>query len=96
MPAAALIVVAGTGPAVGDLPHLTRPRAGGQIQVTVAPAKENIPDRPADQGELAALSGEPACQTRHGQAGPHSKAGGGTALARGQSRGIRHGHEGKG
>src|SRR5262249_58418178 len=51
------------GPAVGDLPHLTPPRVGGQIPVTVASAKENVPDRPADQGELVAFRGEPACPT---------------------------------
>jgi len=75
---------------------LRTPSVSGQIQVTIAPAKENIPNRPADQRELVTLGGEPACQTRHGQGRSAQQGGSGTALTRGKSRGIRHGHEGKG
>jgi len=81
----------GVGPAVGDLPHLTRPRVGGQIQVTVAPAKENVRTDPPTRASSWPSAANRRTRPATAMAGPHSKA----AAAR-RWRGVRAEESGTG
>ena len=80
------------GPAGGDLAYLFRPRIGGQVvlDVRARAAEEDVPDHPADDGQVVAVVGEQAGQLGYRRHLTAQQVGSGAALVRGEVRGIRH------